>query len=91
MVILSHARRLAILMAGIDAVSVVDLSKLCMVFSEDMAAGLTNSLMEALKVEYNGETLVVFNVFDNVSYLQVEEERWSRLKMVSTMLRARSR
>jgi len=76
----SHAKRIAQVMESMEAVKVIDLSRPGLILTEEVAARLTSQVMDAAQQEFDGDTLIVYNVFDNVSYQQGSEGNWSRLE-----------
>jgi len=76
----SHTRRIGAVMAGMEVVSVVDLSRPGLVLTDEVAAELTRRLTDKLQEEFGGETLVVYNIFDNLCYLQGGDEGWKAME-----------
>ncbi|MBM3938666.1 MAG: hypothetical protein FJ333_08470, partial [Sphingomonadales bacterium] len=74
----SHSRRLVEALEAMDA-EVCDLTQPGLMLSEVTASRLSERLQSCLEVEFEGKTLIVYQLFDNVCYLRGVEDEWGPL------------
>jgi len=75
----SHLNRVGVHLKEMD-MEVIDLTIPGLVMDERTSDELTEKLSREMRKEYVGETMVVYQLFDNLSFLQGSDDNWRRLE-----------